>query len=171
MFGRRPAAKPETRFLVRFAAFLGLFYLAVAVQPTNDHVIVPFTARIVTVSTALLRVLGEPARSVGTQIQSPGFAVDVKNGCNGVEAMLILVAAVLAFPASWGKRLAGIAVGVAVIQVLNLVRVVSLFWLGVHRRGVFEMFHTAVWQTILILVAVGLFLLWSRRAGSREARA
>ncbi len=137
----------------------------------NDHVIVPFTARIVTVSTAVLRALGEPVRSVGTQIRATAFAVDVKNGCNGVEAMLILVAAVLAFPAPWVRRLAGIAVGVAIIQALNLVRVVSLFWLGVHRRDVFETFHTAVWQTILILVAVGVFLLWSRRIGRREARA
>jgi len=143
----------------------------VAVQPVNDYVIVPFTARIVTVSTAALKTLGEPARSVGTRISAPGFAVDVKNGCNGVEAMLILVAAVLAFPAPWGRRLAGIAVGIAVIQALNLVRVVSLFWLGVHRRDIFETFHTAVWQTILILVAVGVFLLWSRRVGNREARA
>ncbi len=137
----------------------------------NDHVVVPFTAKIVTVSTATLRALGEPARALGTQIQAAGFAVDVKNGCNGVEAMLILVAAVLAFPASWRERLLGIAIGVAVIQLLNLVRVVSLFWLGVHRRDIFETFHTAVWQTILILAAVGLFLLWSRRIGSRAPRA
>ena len=165
------AAKPETRFLVRFVAFLAVFYLGVAVRPVNDYVIVPFTAQIVTVSTAVLRTLGEPARSVGTQIHGKGFAVDVKNGCNGVEAMLILVAAVLAFPASWRQRLAGIAIGVAVIQILNLVRVVSLFWLGVHRPDIFETFHTAVWQTILILVAVVVFLLWSRRVGNREARA
>ncbi len=137
----------------------------------NDHVVVPFTARIVDVSTWVLRAIGEPARSLGTQIHAPGFAVDVKNGCNGVEAMLILVAAVLAFPAAWRQRLLGLAAGVAVIQVLNLVRVVSLFWLGVHRRDVFETFHTAVWQTVLILVAVGIFLLWSRRVGSRAARA
>ncbi len=137
----------------------------------NDRVVVPFTARIVTASTAVLNVLGERATATGTRIHAPGFAVDVKNGCNGVEAMLILVAAVLAFPAAWRQRLLGLAAGVAVIQVLNLVRVVSLFWLGVHRRDVFETFHTAVWQTVLILVAVGIFLLWSRRVGSRAARA
>lgn len=142
-----------------------------AVRPANDHVIVPFTERIVGVSTAVLRAIGEPALSEGTRIRSSGFAVDVKNGCNGVEAMLILVAAILAFPAPWGRRLAGLAAGIAVIQLLNLVRVVSLFWLGVHHREVFETFHTAVWQTALILVAVAVFILWSRRAGGRAARA
>ncbi len=142
-----------------------------AVQPVNDRVVVPFTERIVRVSSVALRAIGEPVAAQGTHIRSVAFAVDVKNGCNGVEAMLILFAAVLAFPASWRQRLAGLLIGVAVIQVLNLVRVVSLFWLGVHHREVFDMFHTAVWQTLLILVSVGLFVLWSRRVGGRAARA
>lgn len=122
-------------------------------------------------STAILGAFGEPAASSGTRITSPAFTVDVKNGCNGVEAMLILFAAVLAFPAPWRSRLAALVAGTVALQALNLVRVVSLFWLGVHHRDVFEMFHTAVWQTLLILVAVGLFVLWSRWVGGRGARA
>jgi exosortase H (IPTLxxWG-CTERM-specific) len=143
----------------------------VAVQPVNDRVVVPFTERIVRVSSVALRAIGEPVAAEGTNIRSVAFAVDVKNGCNGVEAMLILLAAVLAFPASWRQRLYGLLAGIAVIQVLNLVRVVSLFWLGAHHREVFDMFHTAVWQTLLILVSVGLFVLWSRRVSGRAARA
>ena len=131
----------------------------------------PFTERIVAVSAAALRALGEPVLAEGTQIRSPGFAVDVKNGCNGVEAMLILVAAILAFPATARSRVLGIAAGMLVIQAANLVRVVSLFWLGAHHRELFDAFHTAVWQTALLLVAVGLFVFWTRRAGARAARA
>jgi exosortase H (IPTLxxWG-CTERM-specific) len=134
-------------------------------------VVVPFTAGIVRTSAAVLRGLGEPAVADGTRLKSPAFAVDVKNGCNGVEAMLILVAAVLAFPAGWRARAAGVIAGVCVIQAVNLLRVVSLFWLGVHHRSVFDLFHTAVWQTVLILLAVGLFVLWTRRVGARGARA
>ena len=131
----------------------------------------PFTEQIVAVSAAALRALGEPVLAEGTQIRSPGFAVDVKNGCNGVEAMLILVAAILAFPATARSRVLGIAAGTLVIQAANLVRVVSLFWLGAHHRELFDAFHTAVWQTALLLVAVGLFVFWTRRAGARAARA
>ena len=119
----------------------------------------------------VLRSLGEPAVADGTRLTSSAFAVDVKNGCNGVEAMLILVAAVLAFPAGGRARAAGVAAGVIVLQAANLVRVVSLFWLGAHHRSVFELFHAAVWQTALILLAVGLFVLWTRRIGARGARA
>jgi exosortase H (IPTLxxWG-CTERM-specific) len=167
----QPAQK---KFLIRFVAVLGAFYLLVAIQPVNDRVVVPFTELLVRVSTALLAVLGEKAVSFGTVIQSSAFAVDVKNGCNGIEAALLLVAAMLAFPASPKRRAQGIAAGLAVIQGVNLFRIVSLFWLGVHHRAVFELFHAAVWQTALILLAVGIFLAWSRHAaggGPAEAGA
>ncbi|MGZ6987429.1 MAG: hypothetical protein ACXVH0_00555 [Thermoanaerobaculia bacterium] len=55
-----------------------------AIQPVNDHIVVPFTEVLVRISTALLVVLGEKTVSFGTLIQSPAFAVDVKNGCNGL---------------------------------------------------------------------------------------
>ena len=156
-------------FLARFLGALVFFYLVVAIRPVNDHVIEPFTGMIVRVSAAVLRVIGEGARSDGTRIVSPTFAVDVKNGCNGVEAMLLLVAAILAFPATPRQRLAGFAIGTAAIQVANLIRVVSLFWLGVHHRDVFELFHAAIWQTALILLSVVFFVLWSRRVGPAVA--
>src|SRR5512141_1420942 len=167
----QPAQK---KFLLRFVAALGAFYLLVAIQPVNDRVVVPFTELLVRVSTALLAALGEGTQSFGTVIQSPAFAVDVKNGCNGIEAALLLVAAMLAFPAPAKQRILGIGAGLALIQGVNLVRIVSLFWLGVHHRDVFDLFHAAVWQTALILLAVGIFLAWGkglRRGEGAEARA
>ncbi len=125
-----------------------------------------------TVSAALLRALGEPVSAASTVLRSGGFAVDVRNGCNGLEAALVFSAAVVAFPATRRQRWAGLLAGFVVIEILNLIRVVSLFWLGVHRPGIFELFHAAVWQTVLILLAVALFVLWSRRiarAGTRRA--
>ena len=154
----------QKRFLARFVVALGAFYLLVAIRPVNDGAVVPFTELLARISTALLVVLGEKAVSLGTVIQSPAFAVDVKNGCNGIEAALLLVAAMLAFPASAKRRAQGIAAGLAVTQGVNVLRIVSLFWLGVHHRAVFELFHAAVWQTALILLGVGIFLAWSRRA-------
>ena len=163
--------KPEQRrFLLRFGIALVVLYLLVAIPPSNDHVVVPFTEGIVMVSAGLLRALGEPVVTAGTLIRHGSFAVDVKNGCNGLEAAIILAAAVVAFPATLRQRLAGLAAGFLVIEVLNLVRVVSLIWLGVHRPSVFELFHASVWQTALILVAVGLFVLWSREIARGAAR-
>ena len=167
----QPAQK---KFLLRFALFLVGFYALVAIQPVNDAVVVPFTALLVKISAGILQAIGEQVFTRGTVIQSALFAVDVKNGCNGIEAALLLVAAMLAFPAPAKARALGLAVGLAAIQAVNLVRIVSLFWLGAHRRDVFDLFHAAVWQTLLILLAVGIFLAWGkrlRRGEGAEARA
>jgi exosortase H (IPTLxxWG-CTERM-specific) len=166
----QPAQK---KFLFRFAAFLVGFYALVAIRPVNDAVVVPFTAFLVKISAAVLGLIGERVVTDGTVIRSALFAVDVKNGCNGIEATLLLLAAMLAFPAPPKARAFGIAVGLAAIQGVNLVRIVSLFWLGAHRRDVFDLFHAAIWQTILILLAVGIFLAWGKRlrgGGAAEAR-
>lgn len=167
----QPAQK---RFLIRFALFLLGFYALVAIRPVNDAVVVPFTAFLVKVSAVILAAIGEKVVTDGTVIRSALFAVDVKNGCNGIEATLLLLAAMLAFPAPPKARAAGLAIGLLAIQGVNLVRIVSLFWLGAHRRDVFDLFHAAIWQTILILLAIGIFLAWGRklRGGeSAEARA
>ncbi len=115
-----PMQPAQKKFLIRFVVVLGAFYLLVAIQPVNDRVVVPFTELLVRVSTALLAALGERTQSFGTVIQSPAFAVDVKNGCNGIEAALLLVAAMLAFPARARQRMLGIAAGLALIQGVNL---------------------------------------------------
>jgi exosortase H (IPTLxxWG-CTERM-specific) len=175
------ARRRSIGFLVRFVVLLVVFYLIVASRPVNDAVIVPFTAGIASVSGKLLNVLGERAEVVGTEIRSSSFGVNIENGCNGVETALLFGAAVLAFPASWKRRLLGLVAGFVAIQVLNLFRVISLFWIGLHRPALFSSSHTVIWQSVVVLFGVLLFLVWASRerrlsaesssAGERPGRA
>ena len=150
-------------FLARFLGLLVAFYFVVASGPVNDAVIVPFTAAIARAGAAVLKVLGEPVSVAGTEIRSSTFAVQIENGCNGIETALLFGSAVLAFPAPWRRRLAGLLLGFLAIQLINLVRVVSLFWIGAHRPAFFSSSHTVVWQSIVVLCGVLLFLLWASR--------
>ena len=158
-------------FLARFLGLLVVSYFAVASHPVNDAVIVPFTAGIARTAGVVLNAFGEDASIEGTEIRSPRFAVNIENGCNGVETALLFGSAVVAFPASWKRRLAGLALGFAAIQALNLVRVVSLFWIGTHRPALFSASHTVLWQSAVVLCGVLLFLVWAARAGSPAAPA
>lgn len=169
-------AKAEGRrrsfaFLARFLALLVVFYFLVAWRPVNDAVIVPFTASIARVSAAILNAMGEGVTVQGTEIRSARFAVDIENGCNGVETALLFGSAVLAFPVGWKRRLIGLALGLAAIQVVNLVRVVSLFWIGVHRPAFFSSSHTVLWQSVVVLCGVLLFLLWASWGTGKRAAA
>lgn len=160
----RSSRRRSLAFLGRFGGLILLLYIAVALRPVDTAVVVPFTSAIARVSGAVLNLLGQGVTVSGTEIRSAGFAVRIENGCNGLETMLLFGAAVLAFPASWKRRLAGLAMGFAAIQAFNLVRVVSLFWIGAHRPALFSASHTILWQSVVVLFGVLLFLLWASRA-------
>jgi exosortase H (IPTLxxWG-CTERM-specific) len=161
----------ELTFLILFIVLLGGGFTLISVNWVNDHVVEPFTAGIARASGAALGLLGQDVTMEGTVIRSPRFAVNIRNGCNGVEAMLIFLAAVLAFPASWRSRLAGLALGILAIQVVNLVRVVALFLTGVYFPRIFDSSHTVIWQTIVILFGVLLWIFWANRFAAPAAPA
>jgi len=158
----------ELTFLALFAALLAGSFTLISVNWVNDHAIEPFTGGVARASGALLNLLGQHVVMRGTVIQGPRFAVNVRNGCNGVEAMLIFLAAVLAFPASWRSRLAGLALGILAIQVVNLVRVASLYLTGAYLPRLFDASHTVIWQSVVILFGVILWVFWANRLPPRD---
>src|SRR5262249_48297731 len=91
-----------------------------------------------------------------------GSGIKIVAGCNGVEAVLILFSAILAFPAPWKHKLLGMALGFVAIQLLNLVRIVSLFYLHEWNEVWFEWFHLYLWQALIILDALIFWLIWLR---------
>jgi exosortase H (IPTLxxWG-CTERM-specific) len=157
------------RFLVIFFVLLALFEIPLLLPAVDQHVIVPLNTAITTLSGAMLRLVGENVRTTGTVISGSCFAVDLKNGCNGVEATLFLVAAVLSFPAPPRQRLIAALGGAALIQGVNFIRIMSLYLLGCYRRSWFDAFHLTVWQSIIFALAVGVFMLWTRRVTAANA--
>jgi exosortase H (IPTLxxWG-CTERM-specific) len=162
--GRPRAARLASYlFLARFLVLLAALYFLVAWRPSNDHVIVPFTSGIAKVSGAILGVMGERITVTNTTISGGGFAVNIENGCNGIETAILFVSAVLAFPAPWRSRLLGAVAGLLAIQLINLVRVVSLFWIGRHHPALFQSSHTVIWQSAVVLFGVVFFFIWAAR--------
>jgi len=157
----------EITFLALFIVLLGASFTLISLNWINDHAIEPFTGGIARLSGAVLNLFGQHVVLRGTVIQGR-FAVNIRNGCNGVEAMLIFLAAVLAFPASWRSRLAGLALGILAIQVINLVRVVSLYLTGAYLPRFFDASHTVIWQSVVILCGVLLWVFWANRLPPRD---
>ena len=155
--------RPEVRFLALFVAVLSGSFLLLAWKPVNDHLVEPFTGWVAVASGVGLELVGQDITRQGTILRSSDFAVNIRNGCNGVEAMVILLAAVVAFPASWRARLLGLGIGILGIQLVNLVRVIALFLTGAYFPRFFDSSHTVVWQTVVIASAIALWLFWARR--------
>ncbi len=159
----------EVTFLTVFLLLLAGGFTLISLNWVNDHAIEPFTAGIARVSGVVLDLLGQNISQQGTILRGSRFAVNIRNGCNGVEAMLIFLAAVLAFPAPWRSRLLGLGFGILAIQAVNLIRVVALFLTGAYFPRFFDASHTVVWQTLVILSGVLLWIFWANRFAAPTA--
>ena len=152
------------RFLVLFlviqAALFGLELTPVAQQ----WFVVPWTTALAQISTAIVTFFDPNVVAVGKVMRSTtnGFAVSIEAGCNGVEATIVLLAAILAFPAPWKHKLAGLAAGIVAVQGLNILRVISLFYLGQWDYAIFEWAHLYVWQALIMLDVLVVWLVWVR---------
>jgi exosortase H (IPTLxxWG-CTERM-specific) len=151
------------RFSILFVVILlGLFTFELT--PPGQALVGPWTDLVAKASSAVIRAFDGTAQAQGNMVYSSrtGFAMIIMAGCNGVEAMLVLLAGILAYPAPWRLKLIGLAVGVVAIQALNLVRIVSLYYLGQWDLKWFEWAHLYAWQALIMLDALLVWMLWIR---------
>ena len=164
-----------TRFFLVFVVILGALFAAELTPPAQAAVVLPWTDALVRISAGLITFFDPHVAAFGKILQSTanGFAISIEAGCNGVEAALILAAAMLAFPASWKQRAIGILAGLVAIQALNIVRVISLFYLGQWNARAFEWAHLYLWQALIMLDVLVVWLVWLRtlRASASPMRA
>jgi exosortase H (IPTLxxWG-CTERM-specific) len=152
------------RFFVLFLVLLAVLFGVELTPPVQEWLVEPWTSTLARISAGLVTLFDADVIASGKVLRSTSnaFAVSIEAGCNGVEATLVLLAAMLAFPASWGRKVVGLLAGIAAVQGLNVVRVISLFYIGQWNRDVFEWAHLYVWQALIMLDVLIVWLLWVR---------
>ena len=113
---------------------------------------------------ATLNALGTPVRVDGTIVTSDRFVVDIVAECTAVGPLVLYMGAVVAYPTRWRAKSSGLLLGLVVLTVVNLVRLVTLFWIGSAFPGYLGPAHLLVWQSLMILLALLLWLYWLERA-------
>jgi len=112
----------------------------------------------------MIRIFGGNAKVLGTAISSGSATLDVRNGCNGVHALLILASAILASPVLWRRRLVGALLGAVMVFAFNVVRLMVLLFVARHSPDWLELFHIYVLQTLVLLSVFSLYVVWAIRA-------
>jgi exosortase H (IPTLxxWG-CTERM-specific) len=153
------------RFFILFVVVLAVLFGLELTPWAQAWFVVPWTNALAAISTSIVTMFDPNVVATGKVIRSVtnGFAVSIEAGCNGLEATLVLCAAIFAFPAPWGHKAIGLAIGVIAVQLLNIVRVISLFYLGQWNFAVFEWAHQYVWQALIMLDVLIVWLIWVRR--------
>jgi len=155
--------QPDFRkFAVRMAFYLVVGNLLLLLPWVRESFVEPWTEANVLGAVRLSRVIGEDFPAAGTLVLAGPRNLDVKPGCNGVHALVLCLSAVLAYPASGMRRVAGVVLGIVLIFGINLLRLVNLFLVARYIPDQLELFHVFLWQTLMGIVAFGVFLLWGR---------
>lgn len=150
-------------FLIFMGLLITLFAARISTFGTK-YVTEPFTGVLADISAHLIMMFDPNVHAEGVIIQSTtnGFAVAIAPGCDGIEAVIILISALIAFPSPWKHKLIGAVIGFFCIQALNLVRIISLFYMGQWSQVAFDWFHLYLWQALIVLDALAVWLIWLR---------
>jgi len=149
-------------FVAVFLSSLLIFSIVIRIDAVDRNIIVPFTALIARAGSVTLNLFGMDTEVIGTVIMGErGFAVDILNGCNGIYVVCIVVSAVLAFPSTKREKLVGLLLGITGVQIVNLVRIISLYYIGLTNPALFERFHHYVWQTGVIVISMAIWIYWA----------
>lgn len=160
------------RFFLKFIVIQFTLFFLYVTDVVQHYAVVPFTAKIASLSAWLIMFFDKDVISEGVVIRDlgDGFAVAIHAGCNGVEPIIVLVAALIAFPSPWKVKLGGMLIGSLAVQLLNLIRVISLFYLGQWNIKVFEWAHLYLWQALIMLDVLIIFLIWLRYLPTTDSR-
>jgi exosortase H (IPTLxxWG-CTERM-specific) len=146
-----------------FASCL-LLGFGVLLTPPVQTVDARFSQGLVKISHGVVLAFGGHASRDAAILRAPGgFAVEMRDGCNAVNVTILLWSAVLAFPAPWKMKALGLAAGSAIVQVLNILRFISLFYLGQYSMAWFDFAHAYLWESLLVLDTMVVFWLWINR--------
>jgi exosortase H (IPTLxxWG-CTERM-specific) len=161
------------RFFLIFVGVLAVLFGVEMLNPVQAAVVTPWTALVARASAGVVQLIDPSVIAHGRVLQSAktGFGVSIEPGCNGVEAAIVLVAAMLSFPSPWLMKLWGILIGFAAVQAVNLIRVVTLFFIGQWNLKVFEFAHLYMWQALIMLDVLIVWLIWMRLVARRRERA
>lgn len=155
------------RYAILYCLLLGVLFAIETTDWAQAFTVGTWTHLLAEISGSLMQWFDPTVVVQGSDLRNgqTGFAVSIKAGCNGVEAGMILAAAILAYPARWRHKLLGMVTGVAAIQILNILRIISLFYLGAWSERALTIAHLYVWPGLIILDALIIFLLWMHWQG------
>ena len=126
--------------------------------------IAPFVVDTLTAggSSRLINILMPEEKTVSQNeyIRSGSFKLQIARGCEGMEGIIILIAAILAFPAGIRSKILGLMGGIIVLYGLNLFRIAGLYYILKYKPVWFDLMHIYVGQTVIIFMAVIYFIAW-----------
>jgi len=178
--GKTPAASSGTtdfrkRRLVRFViTFLGILIVGAILYPylsiALDEELRGFMAVTARACGGLLDIVSSDVSVSDRYLTFHGFSVEIIEECTGIFEMLIFLAALMSYPASWRSRVVGFTLGLPALYLFNVLRIIFLTVVGVYYHDLFDFMHLYFWQATLILMITSVWVMWILLVVSREKK-
>lgn len=107
-----------------------------------------------------MRALGVEAHASGALLSSSWFSLEIIWECTATFPIVLFVAAVIAYPCTWKSKAIGVLAGVPLLIAVNVVRLVTLCYIGRSYPELFETAHMLVWQSLFIFVVALAWIIW-----------
>ena len=157
------------RFVLRAVllagALYGVLYFPYQSETFVVRGLVAYLGALTRAAAAVIALFDPAARAQGTLIEGR-FPLQIVLDCSAADSQALFLAAVLAFPAGWRPRLLGALGGLLALNLLNVARIVFLYFVGARWPAAFHILHEEVIQLLFVLLAAGAFAgwaLWARR--------
>lgn len=151
---------PAFRFALVFFGGLLAFSVAAAGLGLQNR-LGPFERALASAAATLAQWSGgQPQVLDGNMIVLPGSALLVNHECTGIFVFAVLACFILAYPAPWGHKLAGLVLGIGMLSAINVVRIATLVRVAEFYPGLLEYFHEYVWQGVFLLIVTLYAMSW-----------
>jgi exosortase family protein XrtF len=97
--------------------------------------------------------------------------INVFEGCNGVNVMIVFVAFMVAFGGSIKRMIWFVPLGLVIIHLFNLLRIILLYVAAQHNSQYFYYIHKYFFTAALYLVVIALWIIWVTRLSNETKRA
>lgn len=157
--------RPVLRFVLLLAGFIALFNVFFYLWLVKSDFFEGYLNINAKATAVILNLFGENARATGSSV-SGRYSVQIRMGCDALQSSVFFAFAVLASPSRFSlmRKLPVMLVGTGFFLLLNLVRIVSLYYTGIWYPRAFDAMHLDVWQPVFIFLPLILWVIWARGA-------
>jgi exosortase family protein XrtF len=108
----------------------------------------------------------EGKRSISMQNNGDGV-INVFEGCNGINVMIVFVAFMIAFGGSAKRLIWFVPLGLLIVHLFNLLRIILLYVAAQHNSQYFYYIHKYFFTAALYLVVIALWIIWVMKLANK----
>lgn len=153
---------PLFLFIIKALGFFIIWYMIYELWLLPDGRLDEWISlNIIGVSKGLLELISYEVISYNRVVSIYGAnGIEVIDGCNGIAAMGLFIGFIVSYPGLWRQKLSFIVLGLALIYIVNILRITVLVITQVEWESFFNIAHDYATTSIFYFLIFFLWMLW-----------